>query len=84
MTDFQPERHYTTAEEPPSRVTRIYEHGTDLNLYRGRSGTMALNDLAFGVEVKDARLRFGHLDFLITPIEGSGEIWVESHRVNLV
>lgn len=66
-----------TTESP----MRIYERSTDLSTYRGRSGTIAVNALTIGVEIKDARLRFGHLDLLVSPLHGSGEQWIESHRV---
>jgi len=41
------------------------------------------NPLTVGVRVKDARVRFGHTDFLVSPLSGSGEVWVESDRVTL-
>lgn len=45
---------------------------------------MDCGDLTVGVYIKDARVRFGHIDLLVTPIEGSGQTWVEKHRLNTV
>ncbi len=50
---------------------------------RGKLGMVKLDDLIFGVTIKDARFRFGHLDYLIEPLNGSGEQWVENHRVEI-
>lgn len=67
---------------------RIYRSGlVEPDSYKGRSGTIQVTDkagtLIVGVQVKDARLRFGHLDLLVTPTHGVGEKWVESHKVTL-
>ena len=50
----------------------------------GTHATMDCGDLTVGVYIKDARVRFGHIDLLVTPIEGSGQTWVEKHRLNTV
>jgi hypothetical protein len=42
---------------------------------------MAIDTLAFEVEIKDARIRFGRLDFLVSPNSGNGQKWVEQHKV---
>jgi hypothetical protein len=67
---------------------RIYtssEEGTpDLATYRGRVGLVNVDDLKVEVRVTDARLRFGHLDLLVTPVAGQGERWIEQHRIELV
>ena len=55
----------------------------DLATYRDRQGFIKVDDLRVEVKVTDARLRFGHLDLLVTPVAGSGERWVEQHRVDL-
>ena len=51
---------------------------------KGLSGSSALMDcgeLTIGVRIKDARVRFGHIDLLVQPLEGEGEVWVEKHRI---
>lgn len=50
----------------------------------GKTGLMTLDDLTVGVNITDARVRFGHIDLLVEPITGSGEKWVEKHRVTTV
>lgn len=56
----------------------------DLNEYRGRQGSIAIDGgLSVTIRVEDARVRFGHLDLLVTPIMGSGKKWIESRRVSL-
>lgn len=57
----------------------------DINLesYENKQGIISINELAVGVTIKSARIRFGHLDLLVTPVTGSGEKWMESHRVQV-
>ena len=50
----------------------------------GKTGLMTLDDLTVGVNITDARVRFGHIDLLVEPINGSGEKWVEKHPVTTV
>jgi hypothetical protein len=55
----------------------------DLASYRDRTGTIAVDNLRVQVKITDARMRFGHLDLLVTPIAGEGERWIEQHRIEL-
>lgn len=53
-------------------------------LYSGKLGTMEASEgLRVRVGVMDAKKAFGHLRFLVTPINGSGEKWVAAERVTL-
>lgn len=64
----------------------IYSSNTetpDLDSFVNRTGNFDTDGLSFGIRVVKARLRFGHLDLLVTPIFGHGERWVEQHRVHL-
>lgn len=56
---------------------------TQINLtdYKGRKASISMDTLAFEVEIKDARIRFGRLDFLVSPNSGNGQKWVEQHKV---
>lgn len=60
---------------------------TELRSYIGRQGLFGVygpgGGIDFGVEVIDARNRFGNLDFLIRPTTGEGSLWVSSSRVSL-
>lgn len=49
----------------------------------GTKGTILLEGLAVAVEVVDMRQRWGVTDALIRPINGHGEKWVESRRVQV-
>jgi hypothetical protein len=53
----------------------------DLNDYRDKQGVISIDGLQVAVDIKDARVRFGHLDLLVTPTLGAGEKWMESRRV---
>jgi len=65
-------------------VTYSRSDGTpDLAAYRDRTGTLAVDKLNIDVKITDARMRYGHLDLLVTPIAGQGERWVEQHRIEL-
>lgn len=55
----------------------------DLDSYRDKIGMISVDDLLVEVKITNARLRFGHLDLLVTPVSGSGERWVEQHRVDV-
>lgn len=50
----------------------------------GKTGTYSMdmaNRFCFWVKILDTRERFGDVDYLITPVAGSGERWVDSHKV---
>lgn len=55
----------------------------ELDSFEGKVGVMEVDELRFDVRITAARIRFGHLDFRITPVDGSGAKWVESHRISL-
>lgn len=50
----------------------------------GKTGSINMDDLNVHVRITNARIRFGHIDLLVEPINGSGEKWVERHRVTTV
>ena len=48
----------------------------------GKTGTYFLNGLMVEVKIVDARnIRWGYVDFLITPVAGAGQVWVEQGKV---
>lgn len=55
----------------------------DLDQYKDRVGQITIESLTVDVQIKDARLRFGHIDLLVTPVLGGGSQWVEQHRVEI-
>lgn len=58
---------------------------SELAEHVGRTGILSGRNPAFQIHVtvKDARIRFGHLDYLVEPRSGSGQTWVEADRVDL-
>ena len=51
---------------------------------KGEIGTLSLENLTVGVKIADVRMRFGHLDLLVKPLNGDGQQWVERHRVKVM
>lgn len=49
----------------------------------GSLGLVTCDDLEVEVRVENARVRFGHIDLLVTPISGTGEQWIEKHRIKI-
>lgn len=56
---------------------------TQMNLQSliGTIGTLTVGQLDVNVKVVDVRVRFGHVDLLVEPTNGSGTEWVEKHRI---
>lgn len=56
---------------------------SDINIesLNDRDTHIAIDSLTFAVTIKGARIRFGHLDLLVSPKDGRGEKWVEHHKV---
>ena len=50
---------------------------------KGMMGKMSIESLDIGVQIKDVRRRFGHIDVLVEPLNGTGEQWVEKHRIKV-
>lgn len=44
----------------------------------GRTGTIRLNDLSLKVKVKDVKEVWGKVRYLVTPLAGAGEQWMEN------
>jgi hypothetical protein len=55
----------------------------DLNAYIGKVGHLDFDGLTVQVKVTDARVRFGHVDLLLTPTAGTGTRWIQADRVKL-
>jgi hypothetical protein len=49
--------------------------------YVGKYGRLSTGGMLFNVKIKDIRNRYGNLDVLVTPMSGSGEKWVQVHRI---
>lgn len=51
----------------------------------GQVGVLRVSGTAllFEVKVCDARYRYGHLDYLVSPIAGSGETWHQASQITI-
>jgi hypothetical protein len=53
----------------------------ELRNYIGKEGDWTVNagaGVTVRVKTKDARIMFGRVDVLVTPVTGTGEVWVDS------
>jgi hypothetical protein len=68
----------------PSR--RLHILGTkDMAARIGKRGSLATTDgLRIDVVIEDVRQRYGHTDYHVRPVSGTGTTWVESTRVREV
>lgn len=72
-----------TPKPNKDRYAKTVDGKINLGAYRGVEGVVSENGLNFNVKVREARVRFGHLDLLCTPIAGNGERWVEYKNIVL-
>ena len=54
-----------------------------LRQYVGLTGALSSDKLQFDVLILDAKVSYGNARFLVTPVSGSGEVWVDSSRVTV-
>ncbi len=55
---------------------------SELGRYIGKTGTVAFElSLRFPVRIKDARKVWDRVDFLVSPVQGTGERWIMAERV---
>lgn len=48
----------------------------------GKVGLLSIQSLRVRVTVLDVRVTFGRIDFQVTPVDGQGDVWIESSRVS--
>lgn len=60
--------------------TNTMKHNTVENAKKeiGKIKEFTFNHLTFLMKVKDVRMRIGKLQYLMTPVKGSGEDWIQS------
>jgi len=54
-----------------------------LRQYIGLTGLLSSDKLQFSVLILDAKFSYGNARYLVTPVSGSGEVWVDSSRVSV-
>ena len=59
---------------------------TDMQALIGRKGFLPVEggDMSIMVEVRDIKIAYGRVLYLVKPIEGKGSKWVNSERVHLI
>ena len=55
----------------------------DYAAYEGLDAKIIVNKLEINVKIIKARKRFGHLDLLVVPTSGTGEVWAERKNINI-
>jgi hypothetical protein len=55
----------------------------DYEAYEGLDAKIIVNKLEINVKIIKARKRFGHLDLLVIPTSGTGEVWVERKNIKI-
>jgi hypothetical protein len=49
----------------------------------GRTGSFYVKGMGISVKVVDVRTRYGRVDYLVTPVAGTGETWMTEDSVTL-
>lgn len=62
---------------------RTKEGRIDLDAYKGLTGMIESNNLKVDVKINGARVRYGHLDLNVSPVSGTGEVWVERKNIDI-
>ena len=73
-----------TPNYTPTDYVRTPDGKIDQSFYVGKDATIEESGLTFHTKIIATRMRYGHLDLLLTPQNGSGERWVEYKNVTLV
>lgn len=54
----------------------------EIEQFVGKKGEVFAGGMTVKVEVKDVKQSYGRTRYLITPIAGSGEVWVENVKID--
>ena len=72
-----------TPKPDKSRYALTSDGKIDYEIYKGLTASVEETGLVVDVRIVDTRRRYGHLDFLVVPVSGSGERWTEFKNVTL-
>ena len=72
-----------TPKPDKSRYALTSDGKIDYEVYKGLTASVEETGLIVDVRIVDTRRRYGHLDFLVVPVSGSGERWTEFKNVTL-
>jgi hypothetical protein len=48
----------------------------------GKTGLLSASVLSVRVTIVDAKIAYGNVRYLVTPVSGTGSVWVDSGRVS--
>jgi hypothetical protein len=48
----------------------------------GKTGLLRFDALSVSVKIMDAKTAYGNVRYLVTPVSGTGSVWVDSSRVS--
>lgn len=65
----------------PISYARTKDGKIDLAAYKNKKGQIKENNLTINVKILESRVRYGHLDLKVTPLNGEGEVWVERKNI---
>jgi len=65
----------------PISYARTKDGKINLPAYKNKKGKIKENNLTINVKILDSRVRYGHLDLKVTPLNGEGEVWVERKNI---
>ena len=65
----------------PIKYARTKDGKINLAAYKNKKGQIKENNLTINVKILESRVRYGHLDLKVTPLNGSGEVWVERKNI---
>lgn len=49
----------------------------------GKTGSLELGGLSVSVKILDVRESYGRVDFLVSPVAGSGQVWKSESNVKV-
>ena len=56
----------------------------DLIKMVGKTGQVRENGLVFDVQIKDVKQAYGVLRYLVTPVRGYGQTWMNAERIRVM
>ncbi|NQW60606.1 hypothetical protein HQ459_07455 [bacterium] len=65
----------------PITYARTKDGKINLAAYKNKKGQIKENNLTINVKILESRVRYGHLDLKVTPLNGEGEVWVERKNI---
>jgi len=58
----------------------------DVNSFKdkvGKTGSVFINELQINVKILNVKNSYGNIRFLVTPISGANEVWMDESKVKI-